>query len=83
MCTTCDELTAFGVAHLDDLLAQRRTVQTNEGEGPTQHTMRVANAIRQGIASDAADDQNVQAICLMLAVAVERLHALEVSGITT
>jgi hypothetical protein len=83
MCGQCDELFIESAEVLDELVQVRSSVPTGDdtGSGMAVRTYQtILNCIHS---QDSRDDWHVQEVCFALAIAVERLTALEQAGIPT
>jgi hypothetical protein len=81
----CEDLFTDGTATLDELLSIRRDREPEPGEETVaQHGIRTATTVLQCVdPEEVRHNEDVQDLCLALGVAVERLAALEQSGIPT
>lgn len=76
MCFRCDDVFATATTILDDLLTCRKQ-HGSDGTGAQNTTVMARVLIESLEPEEAGDNPFVQNLCLGLAVAVERLVALE------
>jgi hypothetical protein len=82
MCQLCDDLFSDATKTLDELLQARRA--RDDAVTVAQNGMRTATTLLHAVDSEEhRTNRDVQHLCLALGVAVERLAALEQSGIPT
>ena len=81
MCLRCNDVFDTGAIILNDILACRKEY-SGADETAAQNVTVVARVLIESL-NDVGDNPYVQNLCLGLAVAVERLVALEQCGIPT